>query len=87
MASGGGGGHGDGPKLDSVWVENKAGEGKVYYYNAKTRETSWNRPEGLNVQIISQEQLAAGFVGLAQQKPQTSVAGKSYMIFARHNIN
>lgn len=39
-----------------IWVETKASEGKSYYYNARTRETTWTKPEG-NVKILLQEQV------------------------------
>lgn len=39
-----------------IWVETKAAEGKSYYYNARTRETTWTKPEG-NVKILLQEQV------------------------------
>lgn len=47
------------PGLDfsgEIWVETKASEGKSYYYNARTRETTWTKPEG-NVKILLQEQV------------------------------
>lgn len=46
--------------MDSeIWVETKTNEGKSYFYNARTRETTWNKPEGQNVKIISQDQVEA----------------------------
>lgn len=42
-----------------IWVETKTNEGKSYYYNARTRETTWTKPEGPNVKVISQDQVEA----------------------------
>ena len=41
---------------EEVWVENKTADNRVYYYNAKTRESSWTKPvAGPNVRVITQE--------------------------------
>lgn len=40
-----------------VWIETKSGDGKSYYYNARTRETTWDKPSGPNITVISQEQV------------------------------
>uniref|UniRef100_A0A673M3R6 Transcription elongation regulator 1 n=1 Tax=Sinocyclocheilus rhinocerous TaxID=307959 RepID=A0A673M3R6_9TELE len=40
---------------DEIWVENTTPQGKVYYYNARTRESAWTKPEG--VKIIQQSEL------------------------------
>ena len=42
---------------EEVWVETKSGDGKSYYYHAKSRETTWNKPEGPNVKVLSQQQV------------------------------
>uniref|UniRef100_A0A0X3NWR7 Pre-mRNA-processing factor 40 homolog A n=3 Tax=Schistocephalus solidus TaxID=70667 RepID=A0A0X3NWR7_SCHSO len=36
-------------KAEEIWVESSASGGLVYYYNMQTRETRWDRPEGVTV--------------------------------------
>jgi transcription elongation regulator 1 len=43
---------------EEVWVENKTPDGRTYYYNARTRESSWVKPTGpANVKVITQEEV------------------------------
>jgi transcription elongation regulator 1 len=44
-----------------IWVETKTGDGKSYYYHAKTRETTWTKPEGPTVKILTQQQVTLIF--------------------------
>ncbi|CAH1960065.1 unnamed protein product [Acanthoscelides obtectus] len=46
-------------QASEIWVETKTSEGKSYYYNARTRETTWTKPEGASVKVISQDQVEA----------------------------
>jgi len=52
---------GGGPGGDSsdvvIWAETKTDTGSVYYYNTKTRSTSWDRPEGQGIKIMSHEEV------------------------------
>jgi phosphoribosyl-AMP cyclohydrolase len=41
-----------------VWVENKTQDNRTYYYNAKTRESVWTKPQtSSTVKVITQEEV------------------------------
>ncbi|XP_062856994.1 transcription elongation regulator 1a isoform X2 [Trichomycterus rosablanca] len=48
---------------EEIWVENRSADGKVYYYNARTRESAWTKPEG--VKVIQQVELTPLILGQA----------------------
>ncbi|XP_059398737.1 transcription elongation regulator 1-like [Carassius carassius] len=63
---------------EEIWVENTTPEGKVYYYNARTRESAWTKPEG--VKIIQQSELnplKAAQSGGAAAAPNTAASTAS----------
>ncbi|KAH7641478.1 transcription elongation regulator 1-like [Dermatophagoides farinae] len=53
-------------ELADTWVETKTENGKCYYYNAKTRETTWTKPE--NGTILTQEQLLQNVLASSTQQ-------------------
>lgn len=66
-------------------METKTAEGKSYFYNARTRETTWTKPDGLNIKVISQDQveaMAQAATGMAP--PNTSTAAQAAL--AQANI-
>ncbi|XP_052872661.1 transcription elongation regulator 1 [Anopheles cruzii] len=47
------------PAVTELWVETKTGEGKSYYYHAISRETTWIRPDGPGVNVMTQAEVEA----------------------------
>uniref|UniRef100_A0ACB8EJI0 Uncharacterized protein n=1 Tax=Sphaerodactylus townsendi TaxID=933632 RepID=A0ACB8EJI0_9SAUR len=56
------------PPTEEIWVENKTPDGKVYYYNARTRESAWTKPDG--VKVIQQSELTPMLAAQAQAQAQ-----------------
>ncbi|GIX95506.1 transcription elongation regulator 1 [Caerostris extrusa] len=54
-----------------LWVETKTNDGKLYYYNVRTRESAWSKPD--NVKLLNQEQIDAMAVGNASGNPLDSI--------------
>lgn len=40
-----------------LWIETKTADGKCYYYHGITRQTTWTKPTGLNVQVMTQAEV------------------------------
>ncbi|CAK8689189.1 unnamed protein product [Clavelina lepadiformis] len=65
------------PNIDAnkeIWVETLSNDGKVYFYNAKTRQSVWKRPAGPNIQVIQQNEAHALAIGGPFSNAQTNVA-------------
>jgi len=67
-----------------TWIETKTENGKCYYYNAKSRETTWTKPE--NARIFTQEQfLQHAFTNNNKNVGSNGIPiehnGKFYLIF------
>ncbi|GFT76535.1 transcription elongation regulator 1 [Nephila pilipes] len=58
-----------------LWVETKTSEGKFYYYNARTRESAWTKPD--NVKILNQEQIEAMAAAVAPCSASDSASQKN----------
>lgn len=47
------------PQQQELWVETKTGDNKSYFYHAVTRQTTWDRPEGPNIKVMTQGEFEA----------------------------
>ncbi|XP_040262140.1 transcription elongation regulator 1 isoform X3 [Bufo bufo] len=56
------------PPNEEIWVENKTPDGKAYFYNARTRESSWTKPDG--VKVIQQSELTPMMTSQVQTQAQ-----------------
>ncbi|CAM9487102.1 unnamed protein product [Bubo scandiacus] len=63
------------PPAEEIWVENKTPDGKVYFYNARTRESAWTKPDG--VKVIQQSELTPMLAAQAQAQAQAQAVGAS----------
>ena len=54
-------------QFQELWVETPTEDGKSYYYHAMTRETTWTRPEGPNIKIMTQSEVET--MNKMQHKP------------------
>ncbi|XP_075712639.1 transcription elongation regulator 1 isoform X2 [Rhinoderma darwinii] len=56
------------PPNEEIWVENKTPDGKAYFYNARTRESAWSKPDG--VKVIQQSELTPMMTAPVQNQAQ-----------------
>ncbi|EDO63512.1 AGAP004745-PA [Anopheles gambiae str. PEST] len=61
-----------------LWVETKTADGKSYYYHAISRETTWTRPEGPNVNVMTQAEVEA--LNKQQQQQQHTKSAEQKVI-------
>lgn len=59
------------PVTSSDWTEHKAPDGRTYYYNSKSKQSSWEKPEELKTP-------AEKLLAQCQWKEYTSDTGKPY---------
>lgn len=45
------------PPSGELWIETKTAEGKSYYYHAVSRQTTWTKPSGSGVQVMTQSEV------------------------------
>lgn len=71
------------PATADLWVETKTTDGKLYYYHAISRETTWTRPEGSNVNIMTQDEIE---VLNKQQSQQSTVDQQGVDVVSVTNV-
>lgn len=71
--------------MQELWVETKTEEGKSYFYHAVSRETTWTRPEGPHVKIMTQSEVEAMNKQQQQQNAEKSAAEQKTLAEAQQN--
>lgn len=71
--------------MQELWVETKTEEGKSYFYHAVTRETTWTRPEGPHVKIMTQSEVEAMNKQQQQQNAEKTAAEQKSLAEAQQN--
>lgn len=72
--------------IEEVWVENKTSDSRTYYYNARTRESSWTKPVvGGNVKVITQEDVERMAAVNNQLQQAANNASKKDVVLTEQN--
>lgn len=69
-----------------MWVETKANDDKSYYYHAVTRETTWTKPEGPNIKVMTQGEFEAFTKQQQQQQQQQQMTANKPPGYSERNF-
>lgn len=62
-----------------TWTQTATAKGETYYFNSKTGETTWTRPEGVQIALDSHgpEKSAYGSLPLANAQAVAKISGST----------
>ncbi|XP_005049800.1 PREDICTED: pre-mRNA-processing factor 40 homolog A [Ficedula albicollis] len=64
----------DHSKQKSTWTEHKSPDGRTYYYNTETKQSTWEKPDDLKTPAESSTATAAATGGTAEGDPAPAAA-------------